>query len=70
MIVSKADYDELHYRSDIVRDLCIILKTPPPGVFRAVEKLMAENHAMYARIHKIKILPYVTNKGVCPEDEG
>jgi hypothetical protein len=67
MIVSKADYDELCDRYDIVRDLCVILKTPPSGLFRVVEKMLAENQAMYAKIHKIKIRPYVTNKDLAED---
>jgi len=62
MIVTKVEYDELMERFDMVRDLCVMLKVPPPKLLRTVEKLLAENHAMYARIHKIKIRPYVTNK--------
>lgn len=69
MIVSKVEYDELQERSDIVRDLCVILKAKVPTLLKAVEKLKEENEAMYAKIHKIKRRPYPARKEPKPEEE-
>jgi hypothetical protein len=69
MIVTKAEYDELMERFDMVRDLCVMLKVPPPKLLRTVEKLLADNYAMYARINKIKIRPYGPSKREEGENE-